>query len=124
MADPLSIVASVLTIISSVNATVSAAKGLYAVPQEYEGLSQDLSDLERTLQSLSDPKHEYVDAESLSRAQKLVVQVHGFIIRHIKSKGYGSVVCRVRLASQIATFRKLIREAKGDLAKASSVMTL
>ena len=124
MADPLSIVASVLTIISSVSATVSAAKALYAVPQEYEGLSQDLSDLERTLQSLSDPKHGYLDAESLSRTQKLVVQVHGFIVRYIKSKGYSSLVCRAKHASQIATFRKLIREAKGDLAKASSIMTL
>ena len=124
MADPLSIVASVLTIISSVNATVSAAKGLYAVPQEYEGLSQDLSDLERTLQSLSDPGHGYVDAGSLSRAQKLVVQVHGFIVRYIKSRGHSSVVSCVKHASQIATFRKLIREAKGDLAKTSSIMTL
>ena len=128
MADPLSIAANVLTIVSAVKHAVSAASAMYGgFFGDLKLLLSDLEDLERAIKTMESCSPELCDMRTLSNAQGVVVQLHQQLIGDLQSRRQNPLfgaITRARQVTNIPAYRKRISELSRALTLNASVAAL
>ena len=132
MAELVSLIASILTIIETVKSTARFANNLHQASNELSNLIADISELESSLNAIeklsnADSNPTKPVLRNLSNAQSLVVRLHQFLVQSIKGNGSGAIAARMntaRYATRIKSYREEIREEKMNLVLCSATSSL
>ena len=127
MSDPLSILASIITVIEAVKHTATTASRLLHAPKTYNALIIDLDELRRSATPLQRHPKQLTDVNALIRALALVEDIHKAVVQALAQRSLSTrarAVYLMRHASKMEYYRKQIRAMQKSLLFATSASTL
>ncbi|KAF2181029.1 hypothetical protein K469DRAFT_692278 [Zopfia rhizophila CBS 207.26] len=109
MADIVGVVASVITVAQTVLSGIKIARELYKAPEEIQTLEEQVQIFHRIIQAVEKMREapaESALSDPLSRAQKVIEELH--VLLHDKLLGQGRGLNRARRMAWLQNKRKIV----------------
>ena len=126
MADPLSVTASIITLVGAVISTIDTIKsGHSAWKNQLDDLHLELHDLKSMLDELRKQSNQVPNKDAVEGAEKLLIRIHESVVyaeMSTRSNTWRNVG-KLQFRSKINAYIKWLRDAKTSLVDTCSVAT-